>query len=83
MGKQVKLYTDERMVSMTVDRVEYPFIIGTKPKSDNPKEIRVDLRDVNKIETHDPDREGRRFVATFLVVGALAAVVLATFKFPE
>ena len=90
VDKRVKLYTKGGMYSLTVNRVEYPYVHGTKIKrsrdsddstTDGTAEIRVDLREVTKIELYDPTREGARFVWTFLGVAALLVIVFSVADF--
>ena len=81
VDKRVKLYTDGGMHSLTVTRVEYPYVHGTSREDtfvfweyDIPCPLCVDLREVTKIEVYDPRREAARLGLILGVVALLAIV---------
>ena len=58
IGKDVALATDDRVVTLRVERVEYPYIYGYEKRwgrSRNPKQYRVDLREVLQIRVEERD----------------------------
>ena len=56
-GKRVRFHTDDGVVTMLVKRVEFPYVYGVQRLWPSARvesiEIRVDLREVNRIETCD------------------------------
>jgi len=75
IGKRVRLYTHDPVQEMTVNRVEFPFIEGTISPSATTT-IRVDLREVRRIEVHHYTAPARNIMFVVVVLGAVAFLIL-------
>ena len=78
LGKRVRLYTDDGMQEMRVKKVDFPYIEGTTRPPLTTTTIRVDLREVQRIEIlrNETGKRMRWIIPVVLVVGLLGIVAL-------
>lgn len=75
VGEKVKFYTDDGEQSMKVKKVDYPYIEGTKKqRHDERIQIRVDLREVQRVEVQEfqGGRTALMLLGSFVVLGIIA-----------
>jgi hypothetical protein len=77
-GKRVRLYTGDDVQTISVRKVEFPYVEGTEQRPSRvvtrePSPIRIDLREVDRIEILQP--EGNKTV--LIVSVAMVAIVVA------
>jgi hypothetical protein len=86
VGKNVRLYTDDGVKTITVEAVDYPYVVGiqkdrsrahSSSQTDETVQIRLDLREVQKVEIVDPPTWGTAFVVAARGLIAISCILLA------